>query len=372
MFAGNAGNLPDDIDRRHVVRVAIDRAAPDVVTEGTGLEWTPVVTGDGKTMAYISATAQRPPLVTVMPVSGGKATLVGAERLPADFPTAQLVTPRKVVYKSADGMEIHAQLFDAGHGVAGASSGAKRPAIVFVHGGPPRQMQLGWNYSDYYSNAYALNQYLASKGYVVLSVNYRLGLGYGYDFHNAPHSGAQGADEYMDVKAAGEWLRTQPQVDGGKIGIYGGSYGGFLTAMALAHNSDLFAAGVDIHGVHDWTAERVRGLLSDDRYEKAPDAAAALDTAWKSSPVSALKGWKSPVLIIQGDDDRNVRFSQTVDLARRLQARGVPFEELVIPDDTHHMMLWANSVRVDDAIAGYFDRRFAPRAATASGTATRR
>src|SRR5213075_2269763 len=119
-------------------------------------------------------------------------------------------------------------------------------AVKKVRGRPARQMLLRWHYFYYYRNAYALNQYLASRGFVVLSVNYRLGIGYGFDFHRPADAGALGASEYLDVKAAGEWLRTQPQVDSKRIGIYGGSYGGFLTALALGRNSDLFAAGVDI------------------------------------------------------------------------------------------------------------------------------
>jgi dipeptidyl aminopeptidase/acylaminoacyl peptidase len=219
-------------------------------------------------------------------------------------------------------------------------------------------MLLGWNYSDYYANAYALNQYLASRGFVVLSVNYRLGIGYGRDFQQPDSAGAQGASEYRDVKAAAEWLRKQPFVDARRIGIYGGSYGGFLTALALAQSSDLFAAGVDIHGVHDWTTERARGMLNRDRYEEAPDVAKALEIAWRSSPVSHISTWKSPVLLIHGDDDRNVRFSQTVDLVQRLTDAKVSFEELVIPDDTHHMMRHANWVTVDKATADFFERKF--------------
>ena len=353
LFAGNAGSGVDDIDRRHIVKVPVDKAAPQVMTPGTGLEWTPFVTDDGRSIAFIGATAQRPPLPAVMPFDGGKATWIGAERIPKDFP-AKLVTPTKVVVRSPDGLEVHSQLFNAG-------GTGRKPAIIFVHGGPPRQMLLGWNYSDYYSNAYALNQYLASRGFVVLSVNYRLGIGYGRDFQQPRHAGSQGASEYQDVKAAAEWLRSQPFVDPSRVGIYGGSYGGFLTAMALSHDSDLFAAGVDIHGVHDWTTERARGMLNRDRYEQAPDLDSALALAWKSSPVSSMKTWKSPVLVIQGDDDRNVRFSQTVDLIQRLTEHGIPFEELVIPDDTHHMMRHANWVRVDSATADFFERKFKTR-----------
>jgi dipeptidyl aminopeptidase/acylaminoacyl peptidase len=351
VFAGNAGTDADDIDRRHIVKVPVDRADPVVMTPGKGLEWTPFVTGDGKYIAYISATAQRPPMPTVMPASGGKPTMLAEDRLPRDFPAAQLIVPKKVTYQAPDGVEIHGQLFEATGGAA------KKPAIVYVHGGPPRQMLLGWHYSDYYTNAYALNQYLASRGYLVLSVNYRLGIGYGHDFHRPPNAGVQGASEYQDVKAGAEYLQRLAQVDAKRIGIYGGSYGGFLTALALARDSQLFAAGVDIHGVHNWTTERAASLL-ENRYEKAPDLQSALDMAWQSSPVSSIATWKSPVLLIHGDDDRNVRFSQTTDLVRRLDKAGVAYEELIIPDDTHHFMRHANLVKVDSAVVAFFDRVF--------------
>lgn len=349
VFAANEGTEDYDIDRRHILRVPVDRAEPMVMTPGKGVEWTPFVTGDGKYVAYIGATAQRPPLPMVMPATGGKPITIAEDRIPNDFPTARLVVPRKVIYRAPDGVAVHGQLFEAEGG------SAKKPAIIYVHGGPPRQMLLGWHYSDYYSNAYALNQYLASRGYVVLSVNFRLGIGYGYDFHRPPNAGVQGASEYQDVKAGAEYLRRQTQVDPKRIGIYGGSYGGYLTALALARDSQLFAAGVDIHGVHNWTAERAAPLL-ENRYEKPPDVQRALDVAWNSSPVSSISSWKSPVLLIHGDDDRNVRFSQTTDLVRRLEKASVPYEEIVIPDDTHHFMRHANLMKVNAAVVAFFDR----------------
>jgi dipeptidyl aminopeptidase/acylaminoacyl peptidase len=361
LFAANAGSDAGDIDRRHIVKVPVDRAAPTVLTPGSGLEWTPVMTGDASAIAFIGATAQRPPLPMVMPADGGAARTIGEDRIPADFPTARLVVPRQVVYEAPDGVKVHAQLFEA-PGFSG-----KRPAIVFVHGGPPRQMLLGWHYSDYYTNAYAANQYLASRGYVVLAVNYRLGIGYGQDFHRPADAGARGASEYQDVKAGGEYLRSLPQVDGARIGVYGGSYGGYLTALALGRDSDLFAAGVDIHGVHDFTSGGGRRLGMDEwRYEPT-DRDEAAKVAWESSPVSAISTWKSPVLLIHADDDRNVRFSETVDLARRLTAAGVPFEELVIPDDTHHFMRHANWLTVNAATAAFFDRQFGVAGTRAAG-----
>ena len=367
VFSANTGPAPDDIDRRHAVRVPVDRAAVEVLTPGTGLEWTPVVTGDGRFVAYLAATPQRPPLPTVKPVAAGPARTLAEDRLPADYPTAALVIPKPVTYKSSDGLAIHAQLFERPGGPA------KKPAIVYVHGGPPRQMLLGWHYSSYYANAYAMNQYLASRGFAVLAINYRLGIGYGFEFHRPPAAGAQGASEYLDVKAAGEYLRGLPQVDPARVGIYGGSYGGFLTALALGRSSDIFAAGVDIHGVHDFTvggsgsgAAFQSAMTGSARFEPS-DRDQAVAVAWRSSPVSSVDSWRSPVLLIHGDDDRNVAFSQTVDLARRLEAKGVPFEELVIVDDTHHFMRHANQVRVDAAISAFFERRFIAPAAPAGG-----
>src|SRR5580698_7899386 len=218
--------------------------------------------------------------------------------IPADFPADKLLTPQQVIFSAADGMPIHGQLFLP----TSASDGGKHHALVFFHGGSRRQMLLGWHYMDYYSNAYAMNQYLASLGYIVLSVNYRSGIGYGLNFREALNYGAAGASEFNDVQGAGLYLKSRSDVDGAHIGVWGGSYGGYLTALALSRASDLFAAGVDFHGVHDWTLELRNWQPS---YDPASDPNAAR-VAWESSPLAYIKTWRSPVLLMQGDDDRNV------------------------------------------------------------------
>ncbi|WP_460950086.1 S9 family peptidase [Spirosoma daeguense] len=352
VFSGNTGPDKFDIDRRHVVRVPVDKAAMEVVTPGAGLEWMPIVTGDGATLAMISATSQRPPLPAVMSFGKGMPKVIGQNLIPANFPQSQLVTPKQVTFKSPDGKTVHGQLFEP------AGNSSKKPALIYIHGGPPRQMLLGWHYSDYYANAYATNQYLASLGFTVLSVNYRLGIGYGYEFHQPANGGASGASEYQDVRAAAVWLSGQPQVDAAKIGIYGGSYGGYLTALALARDSKLFAAGVDIHGVHDWSAQRSGMSLSQsERAEKIPDLAKAVNVVYESSPISSIKNWTSPVLVIHGDDDRNVQFSQSTDLVQRLEKQGVPIETMVIVDDTHHWMKHTNSLKLGKATGDFFRRK---------------
>jgi dipeptidyl aminopeptidase/acylaminoacyl peptidase len=126
--------------------------------------------------------------------------------------------------------------------------------------------------------------------------------------------------------------------------------------MALSRDSKIFAAGVDIHGVHDWGTQASLTAVAE-KYEKAPDYQLALKTAWNSSPVSSISTWKSPVLIIHADDDRNVRFNQSVDLINRLEKQGVNYETLMIVDDTHHWMNWNNAVKVYGAVAEYFIRK---------------
>ena len=341
-----------DIDRRHLWRAAVDGSKLELLTPGDGIEWQPVVTGDGKWIAYMASDARQPAMPFVRRADAeGPGVMLAAQMLPKDFPSGQLLVPQQVIVTSADGVKCYNQLFLP----ASCTGSAKCPAVIFMHGGPVRQMFLGWHNRGYYHRAYAFNQYLASRGFIVLSVNYRLGIGYGFDFHRPAGGGAQGASEYQDILAAGRYLQSLSNVDAKRIGVYGGSYGGYLTALALARNSDVFAAGVDIHGVHDFTADRGRALLAP-AYEKPPDVQKALDLAWASSPVSAISTWKSPVLLIHADDDRNVRFSQTVDLVQRLSAAGVPFEEIVIPDDTHHFLRHANWLKVNAATAAFFEK----------------
>ncbi len=364
VYSANTGSDPLDIDRRHIFRVPVDAAAPSTLTNGATIEWTPEVTSDGRFLVYLQSNAQQPPLPTVQPIDGGAARRLAADHVPSDFPSAQLVTPQQVIFKSSDGVEVHAQLFKAGAGAgagAGAEAGvAKRPALVYVHGGPPRQMLLGWHYMGYYANDYAVNQYLASRGFIVLSVNYRLGIGYGFAFHRPDKAGARGASEYLDVIAGGRYLQGRDDVDAGRIGIWGGSYGGYLTALALGRNSDVFATGVDIHGVHDWTRQTRATLNLIPAFERdgitEDDLRTAARVTYESSPISAVPTWKSPVLLIHGDDDRNVDFHQTVDLRQRLEARGVRVEEIVIPDDIHDFLLWRSWRTVAGAVSGYFER----------------
>ncbi len=341
VYAANCG----DIDRRHLWRVAVTGGAPQELTPGEGLEWSPAISGDGKTIAYFSSDARRPAMPTVRELDAKqKGRTITAELLPDDFPANKLVVPQQVMFKAADGLMIHGQLFLP----AGIKPGAKLPAVIFMHGGPMRQMMLGWHNMYYYSNAYAMNEYLASRGYIVLAVNYRSGISYGRAFREAKGRAGRGATEYQDIVAAGMYLRGRNDVDTQHVGLWGGSYGGFLTAMGLARNSDLFAAGVDLHGVHDWSNDDVRlqkNLSPDD-----------IKMAKESSPITSVEKWRSPVLFIHGDDDRNVDFTQTVDLIARLRKRNVELEQLIFPDEIHDFLMHRSWLAAYHAAADFFDR----------------
>jgi dipeptidyl aminopeptidase/acylaminoacyl peptidase len=273
--------------------------------------------------------------------------------LPASFRAARLVTPLSVALSAADGTPLVGQLFVS----PGGRPGHRRPALIFLHGGPFRQMLPGWHPSGYYANAYGLNQHLASRGWVVLALNFRTGTGYGRAFRRAAAQGPRGAAEYQDVVAAARWLQARPDVDPQRLGLWGGSYGGYLTALGLARDSDLFAAGVDLHGVHDWALRAETfptpggwwGLEEDD-----------YDLARRSSPTGALAGWRSPVLLVHGDDDRNVQFAETVDLAQRLRAQGVHVETLVFPDEIHGFLRHASWLAAYEALADFFGRFLPP------------
>jgi dipeptidyl aminopeptidase/acylaminoacyl peptidase len=345
------------IDGRQLTRLSLARGKPERLA-GATIDVAPVFIGASQSYAYRSANAVEPTAIAV--ARGGSAPQrIFPGTLPKSYPTQLLVEPEVVTFKAADGLTIHGQLFQSR-----STRRGRHPAVIFVHGGPVRQMLPGWHYMGYYRNTYALNQYLASRGFVVLSVNYRDGIGYGQAFRRAANQGPRGASEYQDVVAGRHFLAQLPNVDAARVGIWGGSYGGLLTAQALARNSDLFAAGVDYHGVHDWAA-----------FGKDYDGGgwaldeSTRDIAHRSSPVASIATWRSPVLLIHGDDDRSVEFNQTTDLVQRLREQHVPVETLIFPDEEHDFLRHATLLRAYEATSEFLQRKLqSPGAGATSST----
>jgi dipeptidyl aminopeptidase/acylaminoacyl peptidase len=311
-----------DIERRHIWSVPVGGGTPQQITTGEGIERAPVPLHSGKAFAVLYFDWNTPASVGIVATGTDKAKTIFPV-LGKEFPRDAHVKPQIVWTKAADGQAVSNQLFLP----KDMKPGEKRPAMVFVHGGPMRQMLPGYHYMQFYHWAYAYNQWLAAQGYVVLSINYRRGIGYGRSFQNAPGAQAAGNSEYQDVLAGGKYLLTRDDVDPTRVGIWGLSYGGLLTSQALARNSDIFVAGADYAGVHLYGSNLDTTALS-----------------FRSSAVGAIDSWKSPVLLVHGDDDRNVDFAQTVGLVQLLRARNIYHEMIIIPDDQHESMLHKNWV----------------------------
>lgn len=324
-----------DIERRHIWMVPTGGGTPRRISMGDGIETYPQPLASGGQVAVIYMDAKTPASIALVPTDGGTPRVI-YPTLGSDFPTEAHVVPEVVHTTAADGLDISNTLFLP----KDLRPGETRPAIVFVHGGPMRQMLPGYHYMQFYHWAYAVNQWLASQGYVVLSINYRSGIGYGNSFRRAPNTQGRGNSEYQDVVAGAKYLQGRADVDPARIGIWGLSYGGLLTAEALARNSDIFVAGADLAGVHMY------GNVID-----------STNLAFRSSAVGAIDGWKSPVFLVHGDDDRNVDFAQTVGLVQLLRARGIYYELEVVPDDLHESMIHWKWIRTFDNM-GRFLKRF--------------
>ncbi|HKB93162.1 MAG TPA: prolyl oligopeptidase family serine peptidase, partial [Gaiellaceae bacterium] len=346
-FTTNVG----DLDGRRLDRVAAAGGEASRIDAGDDkFEFFPAPLAGGA-LAWLE-TAAREPLTVVLASDGNNGSHgrpLRPEAIPVSFPAAGLQIPKNVVFPSTDGLAIHGQLFLP----SAATAGAKSPALIFVHGGPVRQMFAAFHPMDYYHQAYAVNQLLAARGFVVLSVNYRSGIGYGLHFREAEGIGETSASEFQDVLGGALYLESLPTVDGERIGIWGGSYGGYLTAMALARASNLFKAGVDYHGVHDWNLEFSNPPFTRTYLETAD----RLARAWRASPMADVAKWRSPVLLIQGDDDHNVPFAETIRLTEALRKAHVPLDLLVFPDEIHGFLLHRSWMTAYAATVDFLERQ---------------
>jgi dipeptidyl-peptidase-4 len=329
-YAANMG----DIHRRDLFSAATNGRRNRQITRGEMIETKPASLASDDQVAVLMSGPALPLSVGLVDSGGGEASTI--TDLPDRFPMDRHVIPQNVTLTAADSFEFYNQLFLP----PDLKPGEQRPALIFIHGGSRRQMFLGYHDRIFYHWAYGINQYFANQGYVVLSVNYRSGIGYGKEFRDAPNRMRRGNSEYQDILAAGLYLQGREDVDADRVGLWGLSYGGILTAQGLARNSDVFSAGVDIAGVHNYG----------DTFD--PD-----DVAYASSSVSQVDNWTSPVLLVQGDDDRNVPFSETVGLVQALRANDVYFELIVFPDEVHDFLVFDKWLQTWDATEDFF-RRF--------------
>lgn len=304
VYATNIG----DLGRRHISAVGFDGQPAQPVTRGDKSQWAPTPLAEGG-LAYIDAGWATPPQIAVRR-AGGAARVANLPKAPPSFPSALLVKPQLVEFPASDGQTAFGQLF--------VPADPKGCAVVFSHGGIRRQMLPGFHYMDAYQYLYEMNQYLAGRGCVVLSVEYRSSIMRGEAFRDAPGWGFAENSEILDFVGAARYLLARKDVDASRgVGIYGLSWGGYMTAEALALHSDLFKVGFDMAGVHT----------------------AADEAGFAHSAVGHLDTWTSPVFLTQGDDDMNVDFNDGTVLARAMQLKrpGVEFRQRVLPGQTHDL-----------------------------------
>jgi dipeptidyl aminopeptidase/acylaminoacyl peptidase len=336
----------EDIDRMHVWTVDFktgqSRGSATPASKGHAIEDYPQISGDGTIFALQSDATK--PLQPVMLATGGRWQMLVPEAS-ASFPSSKLVTPEAVTYAAKDGQLVHAQLFlprDAG-------AGKPHPAIMFFHGGPRRQMLLGFNPMGAYNWMYALNQRLVSEGYIVISVNYRGGIGYGLDYREAKNFGPDGGSEVNDILGTVTYLQGRKDVDARKLGVWGGSYGGLMTALALARASKDIAVGVDYAGVYNWDT-----MLASVGVPVEPGEATR--RGFDSSPIATIDQWHSPVLVVQADDDRNVPLQQSLELIEDLRLHHIDHDEIIMPNEIHDLAHYSSWITLFKATDAYLNR----------------
>ncbi len=341
---------------RHLWRMATTGGARTRITTRRGghtVAWS----NDGRLLADVFSEANRPPelfLVENTPNATMAQLTTSPTREWLSFPW---IRPAIIDIRAGDGVNIPARIYRPADMGAQPNGGA----VIFVHGAG--YLHNVHNYWSSYAREYMFNQYLASKGYVVLDVDYRASAGYGRDWRTAiyRHMGGRDLADHID---ASKWLQREHRIDPERIGIYGGSYGGFITLMALFTSPKEFGAGAALRSVTDW-AHYNHGYTA--RILNTPES----DTLSfrRSSPIYFAEGLEDPLLIAHGMVDVNVHFQDVVRLAQRLiELRKTGWELAVYPVEDHAFIRptsWADEYQ---RIYDLFEREIArPRSAAAQG-----
>jgi dipeptidyl aminopeptidase/acylaminoacyl peptidase len=339
----------DDSDRLHIWTVDVEHGSAVRPAESHAIEDMPQIGADGALFALQSDGNQ--PLHPVVLSAGGQWRRLAPEAIPSSFPSSKLVMPQAVTFTAKDGRETHAQLF-----LPRKTTAKPHPAILFFHGGPQMQMLLGFHTHRAHSWIIAFNQYLVAEGYIVLSVNYRGGTGYGLDYREADNFGPGGGSELNDIVGAITYLRGRQDVDSHRLGIWGASYGGLMTELGLARASDALAAGVDYAGIYNWST-----FLSS--VGEPIDGDDANRRAVESSPIATIDQWHSPVLLVKADGDLDVPSQQATALIEDLRSHNIDYDVIMIPNEIHDMARYSSWMMLFNAADVYFDRHLDKRSA---------
>jgi len=306
------------------------------------------VSPDGRSAALLHSTGNTPPELYLAPIGGQPRRVTTSTT--AEFRRGPWIQPEVVTFQARDGATVHARIYRPRDLNAQPHGGA----VIFVHGaGYLQNAHRGWST---YFREYMFHHVLASKGYTVLDVDYRGSAGYGGAWRTGIYRHMGGKDLTDQVDAA-RWLVAQEQVDPRRVGIYGGSYGGFITLMGMFTEPDVFRSGAALRSVTDWAhynhpyTARILNQPQDDTLAYR-----------RSSPIYFAEGLRGDLLIAHGMVDTNVHFQDVVRLTQRLIELGKTNWELAVyPVEDHAFTRpssWADEYR---RILELFERTLRPR-----------
>ncbi|MEO8070170.1 MAG: prolyl oligopeptidase family serine peptidase [Acidobacteriota bacterium] len=317
--------LPGNQMERLLSIVDIETGRSEPVVTSHGVQITPDFSPDGTTLLYQRSAIEHSLDLYAIALTAGAQPVRLTDSMPAGLDAADLTTPVLVDFPSrVDGKKVPASLLVSKN----LDRTKKHPAIVWIHGSGSDQNYLGWH-PALYRMYYAMHQYLAQQGYVIIMPDYRGSSGYDREWATGNYLDLGGKD-LLDVASGADYLKTLDYVDPDRIGVWGLSYGGFMTLQAVTVTPTLFRCAIDVAGVTDW-APRPGGWTVA-RLGTPAEHPAEFDA---SAPVKHMDKLVRPLLILHGTNDTNVAFHDTLSLVDTLAKLGKPFEMSIYPGEPH-------------------------------------
>ncbi|HET9267492.1 MAG TPA: prolyl oligopeptidase family serine peptidase, partial [Vicinamibacterales bacterium] len=331
-------NEPTNHGIRHIGLATIndspEAARLRPLTTGRGVDVNPVWSPDGRLIVYQRSDAQNPAdLYVIDATTPGAKPIRLTDSLPAGVDRTRFVAPELVHYPGPDGKPVPAYLFVP----KGLNKAAKHPAVVWVHGDGVNQNYDGWHIQRNYAVYYSFHQYLLQQGYVVIAPDYRGSIGYGAAWRDGVHMDVGGKD-FRDAGMAADYLKTLPYVDANRLGIWGLSYGGFFTLLALTDMPTAYRAGVNVAGVADYAMyyqDPYRGAWTESRIGQPEQNPAVYAQA---SPLSRVDRVVRPLLVLHGTADVNVPYLHSVRRVDEMMKKGKGnlVEFMMYPGEFHY------------------------------------
>jgi len=316
---------PDNPMERFIDVVDVNSGRAERIVTARGVNYDPIFAPDGLSLVVHRTDTENALDLYTVPVKPGASLTRLSDSMPAGLDKKDLTAPVMVSYPSRlDKKPVPATLMVADS----IDRSKKHPALVWIHGSGSDQNFIGWHPGSY-RMYYALCQYLAQQGYVILTPDYRGSSGYSRDWSTGVH-GAIGVGDTADVAAGADYLKTLEYVDPDRIGVFGLSYGGFLTLQALVTDPTLWRSGVNVAGVVDWAT--YGGGYTWPRLGTPVQNPEIYEV---SAPIKHMDKLARPLLIMHGTNDVNVSFIDSLRLFDQLIKLGKPFESQIYPGEIH-------------------------------------